>query len=98
MKDYILLNTETEITRYFTSANIPLVNAQLHQLGWKQSESILCQKVDGIFHPVAKVITPYVFPIDIITQFRFYLNKYRKAVACLPKNFNHQIKFVTYSF
>lgn len=95
MKEYICLFFTGDTTQYFSCSNIPLVNAKLHQLNWPLSECVLCQLISGFYHPVAKITTPYVYPLTLIPSLQVYIARYELAVNNLPKNFNHYVKFLS---
>jgi len=87
MKTYLLLNIAMSETRYIVSDDIPNLKARMHQIGYKESDSVLC-KLDGtLFKPIARVCFPYIMVDEFKKEIERYLLRYKKAKLNLPTNF-----------
>ena len=94
MKAYLLLNIAKAETRYIVSDDIPNLKAHMHQIGYKESDSILC-KLDGtLYKPVARVSLPYILVYDFMNNIERYMAKYNQAKKALPSNFPHNYHLI----
>jgi hypothetical protein len=93
MKQYLIMNIEQDITRYFTIDNIPLAKAKAKQLSWSNEKTIVCSLHDDRYEPTLQVDSCRLRVYDAYHVFENYLNAYKHALYNLPANFRHTLKF-----
>jgi len=87
MKDFLIMNIEENVTRYFTIENIPMAKAKAKQLSWKNDLTIVCSLIDGFYEPTLNVKSCRLKAFDAYHVFDRYLKLYHKARTHLPANF-----------
>ena len=89
MKNFLVLNVELDITRYFTVDNIPMAKAKAKQLNWSNEKTIVCSLLDGYYEPTLRVEETRLRVFDAYYELDRYLKSYLKAIAHLPTSFRY---------